>query len=472
MEKKEKSLAKQPTSSAFNQISDYITRSINEADMEAAFNRVAGMRENFPDDSSEELADRLIRNKCLQTGAVGAVTSAASMIPGLGTFAALTFGVAADIGMTFKLQSEMVLEVAAAYQQELDDEEKKRVILVVTGVSVGVNQAAQVAGKRIAQKATEKLAEKSVLKAIPFVGVGASAGVNITSTYMIGQRAKSYFSLSPAERADWSESARAISGIDERAITDWLVETTERSWELFSSSAGNAAGAVIVAGKSTGEVVAINAKKVSEAVNSGYQGTIQGISSTTGKMVATGKWAGANVVATANAASKTTVDTGKWLAEGVASGAIAAGGVVTAGARKTSEMAVITRDQVIKGIGAAAEVATQAGKKTSESAAAAVNKTGQIAAQAGRDVAKGAGALTDSVASAGKTAGEGMVSTAKKASEMTSQAGRGIANRASSASNAVSKIFKRVKRDNLPKQTPDEKEADEPTEQTGGQGND
>jgi hypothetical protein len=449
-------------------VTNYITRSINDADLEAAAKRVATLREKYPTDTPEALANRMIKNKCFQAGAVGAVTSAAAMIPGLGTFAALTFGVAADIGMTFKLQAEMVLEIASAYQHELTPAEKQRVILVVTGVSAGVNQVAQAAGKRIAQKATEQLAQKSVLKAIPFVGAGASAGVNIASTYIIGQRAKSYFSLSPAEMADWNQSARAISGVDERVVTEWLVETTERSWELASINTQNAAGSVIVAGKSTGEVVVISATKVNEVVRSGRQGAVQGLSSVTGKMVETGKWAGASVAATASAAGKSTVDTSKWLAEGVASGAIAAGGAVAAGAGKMGEIAVAARQQTVKGASAAAGAAVQTGKKAGEGVATAANKTTQLAAQTGQAVTKGAGAATGAVASARKKAGEGVAAAANKTGETTAQAGRGVTKGAGSAADTITGIFKRNKNKKTPSQTPDDEEVDEGKERSKG----
>lgn len=104
--------------------------------------------------------------------------SGTALIPGLGTLASLTFSVAADIGMTFNMQTELVLEIAAAYDHDLWPEQKERVVLLVMGVSVGANQALTRAGSKISQKATERLAERSIAKAIPVIRVAASAGVN------------------------------------------------------------------------------------------------------------------------------------------------------------------------------------------------------------------------------------------------------------------------------------------------------
>lgn len=319
--KKEKGQAKSQSSGIMDEVMDRITKAISHADEAAAAERVDTLRASRPEATTAELVKLLIRQKCLQTGAVGAVTSGASMIPGLGTMVSLTFGVAADIGLTFKMQAELVLEIAAAHGHQLSPTEKRNAVLIVTGISSGANKLLEKAGEQIAKKATERLAEKSITKAIPVLGVAASAGSNILSTYIIGQRANAYFSLGREAVGGWSESVRAITGVDERVVMGWLTETTERSWRLINSSAQSAVGAVIVAGQSAGEVIVISASKVSEILSGASQGVIQGISSATGTVVETGKWAGASVAETASAATGSAVETGKWAGAGIATGA-------------------------------------------------------------------------------------------------------------------------------------------------------
>jgi uncharacterized protein (DUF697 family) len=159
--------------------------------------------------------------------------------------------------MTFKLQAELVLELASLYGHPLTPDEKRRAILVVTGISAGANQILSKVGKEVAERATQQLAERAVVKAIPFIGVAASAGINIVSTYIIGRRAQAYFNLGPERMQSWSESLRAISGVDERKLTDWLVETSDDTWELVSRGVESAGQAVVVAGKSTGKVIVL-----------------------------------------------------------------------------------------------------------------------------------------------------------------------------------------------------------------------
>ncbi len=255
----------------FDKVAGYVVAAINDADELSAAARVQELRQQMPAATIDEVAEILIRQKCRQAGAVGAVTSGAAVIPGLGTVAALTFGVAADIGLTFKLQAELVLEMAAAYGHPLTQAEKQRVVMLITGISAGANQVLNKVGREIAESATERLASKSLAKAIPVLGVAASAGTNVASTYVIGRRAQAYFSQGEAAMGNWADSMRAVTGVDERRLTGWLAETTQQSWQLVSERAQDAAGVVITTGHSLGELVVVGANRAGTAVTNAGQ---------------------------------------------------------------------------------------------------------------------------------------------------------------------------------------------------------
>ncbi len=239
---------------------------ISEVDIEAATTHVAELRQKYPDAGPAELSQILIREKSRRTGMVGAVTSGAGLIPGVGTAAAMTLGVAADIGATFKLQAELVLEIAAAYGYPLTEEEKQRIVLLITGISAGTTALTRKAGQTIALVAGEKVAEKAVqktfLKALPVVGVIASAGTNVLSTYIIGQRADAYFRLGPDAVGSWGENLRAISGIDEREIGAWLAENGKAAGAAVATGAGKVADTV-------GPALASGAQKAGETAQAG-----------------------------------------------------------------------------------------------------------------------------------------------------------------------------------------------------------
>ena len=319
---------------ALDGLLQFMTDAINDVDEQAAALRVQRLSQARPGASKEELGEALIKQKCMQTGAVGLVTSGAAMVPGLGTLLALTFGVAADIAATFKLQAELVLEIAALYERKLSPADKRNAVLLITGISAGANQVLRRAGQRIAEEVSERLAEKSIVRAIPVIGVAASAGSNILFTYVIGQRAQAYFGLGPDAVGDWAESLRAVTGMDERKISGWLAETTERSWTLVSKSVQNGAGAVIVAGKSAGEVVAVTAGKAGGAIAGAGRSIAEGVSTGAGAVADWGKRTGDDMASGVKKAGETVANTGRKTRQAIASGARKAGGAIGGAGRR------------------------------------------------------------------------------------------------------------------------------------------
>ncbi len=244
---------------------------IHDVDIAAAAERVKALKAKYPDATPAELAQRLIREKCQRTGAVGAVTSGAGLIPGIGTAAAMTLGVAADIGATFRLQAELVLEIAMLYDYPLTESEKQQLVLLITGLSAGTSALARKAGQAIAVELSERLAEKAVLKALPVVGVIASAGTNALATYIIGQRADAYFRLGPEAVPTWADSLRAISGVDERKIGEWLWESGQATGAALMAGVGR----VGEAGKAAGDAVVTNAGKMAETVGPAFNSGVK-----------------------------------------------------------------------------------------------------------------------------------------------------------------------------------------------------
>ena len=260
---------------------------IHDVDIEAAIKRVEQYRTQHPQASPAELSQKLISDKSKRTATVGAATSISSLIPGVGTAAAVTLGVAADIGMTFKLQAELVLEIAAVYDYPLTEQEKQQIVLFITGLSVGTATLTRKAGQAVAIRVGEKLAastaQKTFTKALPVVGVIASAGTNVLSTYVIGQRADAYFRLGPESVGSWSDSLRALTGVDEREVAGWLAES--------GRSAGGAlvlgAGKVGEVSKAAGEAVSAGAGQMMETVGPALSSGSQKVTTSAKKGVRT-----------------------------------------------------------------------------------------------------------------------------------------------------------------------------------------
>jgi hypothetical protein len=229
-----------------------VLKQIDEADDAAAVARVLALRAEHPGWTPDQLAEHLVKRKCQQAAAVGTATAGSGLIPGIGTLAALTVGTVADVGAILKLQTELVMEIAAVHGRALSTEEKRRVVVLVTGWSVGKNQLLSSSGARLSLKLTEQYAQRWLARTLPFVGVAASAGVDMLSTYLVGRRAHAYFGLGPQAVGSWQESVRALSGLDERTLISWIGEQTGRSARIAQRAGRQLQGAAGAARSAAG----------------------------------------------------------------------------------------------------------------------------------------------------------------------------------------------------------------------------
>jgi len=196
--------------------------SIDAADPEAARRRVEDVRRRRPKWDAGQLVAELIKRKERQTALIGAATSGSAFIPGIGTIAAWTVGMVADIGATIRLQADLVLEIAEVHGRRLEPHERRRVVALVMGLSAAESELVAAGMRRATVLLSERFAEHWLLRAIPFVGVAASASANALATRLIGRRAEAYFSLGPEAMSDPRASLRAITGLDLRRPQRWL----------------------------------------------------------------------------------------------------------------------------------------------------------------------------------------------------------------------------------------------------------
>lgn len=188
------------TAGWFAGVSTLFARSVNQTDARAAAERVSAERRAEPGLTQEKHVKRIIARASRQTAAIGAATAGAAALPGIGTVTALTVGVAADMAASVRVQTTMVLEIAAARGVRMNDEELRRATLVAAGLATAgaalsnhltaySYKAAESAALRLASRSAGRLA----LRAVPFVGVLAASGGNVLSTQLIGRRADAYF---------------------------------------------------------------------------------------------------------------------------------------------------------------------------------------------------------------------------------------------------------------------------------------
>jgi len=252
---KKKGLGKRVAAKIADKTLDRLIGKLDDKDRRAAAKRVDRLRKKNPESTTEEIAQLLVKRKCRRAAVVGAVTAAPATIPGLGTLTSLVLGSTVDLALTAGLQAELVLELAACHGVEMSPSEERSTILVVTGIGAGANKLLEKAGSRIASKASEQLAKKSVARSLPVIGIGAAAGTNMVATYVVGRRAISYFALGPERMEDWGEALRAASGIDERRLVSWMGEAGENTRTLLGNGVRASRDGIITVARSTGELV-------------------------------------------------------------------------------------------------------------------------------------------------------------------------------------------------------------------------
>lgn len=233
-----------PTGRLPARLLDRLAKVIDETDEQAAAERVIRLKSAHPQATAAELTERLIYHKCRDTAVIGATTSGVALVPGLGTLASLTLGLATDLGITFKMQAELVLEIAAVYGHHLTPQEKRQAVMLVTGLSAGATTLAHRAGNNISKRVTARIASKHVTKAVPIVGMAASASTNAAMTYLIGKRAQAYFSLGPQAPEDWRATAAALTGLDKASLARGVKRGGALLMQAGSTAAGKARAAI------------------------------------------------------------------------------------------------------------------------------------------------------------------------------------------------------------------------------------
>jgi uncharacterized protein (DUF697 family) len=137
---------------------------LGQVDVDKAQNEVDKLRQEYPLDAPEQLANRIIADTALKAGGIGLLTN---FVPPL----ALTlFGI--ELAAITALQGEMVYRIAAAYGFSLKDPARRGEALAIFGLSVGGS-------------GTLKLG-LSFVELLPVIGTVVGASSNAALLYSLG----------------------------------------------------------------------------------------------------------------------------------------------------------------------------------------------------------------------------------------------------------------------------------------------
>jgi len=198
---------------------------VSHADRAAAERRVERLRKAHPKAGRDALHKMLVRSKCLQAGAVGALSALTGAIPGVGRLAAFALGPLADTALVSVLQAELVLETFALYEFELPPGAEKMAVLGIAATNIGADEIAKRTGQVIAETLGKGLAARLLIKAWPLAKIGTAAATNIAVTYAIGSRAQKLCKMREASLKQWPALMRSAVMIDPTQLTDWATKS-------------------------------------------------------------------------------------------------------------------------------------------------------------------------------------------------------------------------------------------------------
>ncbi|MEH2232153.1 MAG: EcsC family protein [Nostoc sp.] len=151
---------------------NWLINDSNLVDLEQAEAAVNKLKKQYPNESSSQLAHRIMVEKATQAATVGLATS---FLPGIAV--AL---LAIDLTATTKLQSEMLYQIASVYGLDLKDPARKGEILAIFGLALGGGRLLKAAGL-------------GLLRNVPLAGAVIGASSNATMIYSLGYAACRFY---------------------------------------------------------------------------------------------------------------------------------------------------------------------------------------------------------------------------------------------------------------------------------------
>lgn len=148
-----------------------LTTALGQIDLEKAQTEVDTLKQEYPQETPQELAHRIIVDTSLKGGGIGLLTN---FVPPL---ALALFAV--DIAAVTTLQAEMVYRIAAAYGFSLKDPARRGEVLAIFGLSLG--------GSGVLK------AGLGIVELIPGIGAVVGASSNAALLYSIGRVAGQFY---------------------------------------------------------------------------------------------------------------------------------------------------------------------------------------------------------------------------------------------------------------------------------------
>ena len=215
----------------------HLWRALRKADRKAARERVLALKRRLPDASPEEVHRLLVQSKCLQAGAIGALTTMVDLVPGGGKVAGVVLGPLVDVATVTALQAELVIETFVLYEVELGEAGERFAILAIAATNVGATHASSIVARLLKRYAGALIGGFVLKRALPITNIATVATKNIALTYAIGMRAQAVARFRDADLDDWPKLMRQVTHIDESTLVEWATSAARTAIDQVQDSA-------------------------------------------------------------------------------------------------------------------------------------------------------------------------------------------------------------------------------------------
>jgi len=192
---------------------------IEAVDRAAVRQRIARLKRENRGVPLDRLHQRLVYAKCVQAGAVGAITELTGFIPLIGRLAGPVLGPLADAALVTTLQAELVAETFALYGVDLPESSERMAVFAIAATNIGANVVGARVVAAVASQAARVVGGTIARRALPFASIATVAATNVAVTYATGMRAQALCRMRDATIDDWPELLSKVTMIDTRKLT-------------------------------------------------------------------------------------------------------------------------------------------------------------------------------------------------------------------------------------------------------------
>ena len=192
---------------------------IEAVDRAAVRQRIARLKRDNRGVSLDRLHQRLVYSKCVQAGAIGAVTELTGFLPLVGRLAGSVLGPLADAALVTTLQAELVAETFALYGVDLPESSERMAVFAIAATNIGANVVGARVVSVVASQAARVVGGTIARRALPLASIATVAATNVAVTYATGMRAQALCKMRDSTIDDWPELLGKVTMIDTRKLT-------------------------------------------------------------------------------------------------------------------------------------------------------------------------------------------------------------------------------------------------------------